>query len=131
MSLSRLAVRPPGRAPFARWFARVADRLLNGCDFLAAGTPFRFAELEMYYHGEGHLDPFAHAHPLQLRAGRWYFHRSGGSYRGGTFKGLDLTLGDGSATFGVLIRTIVGPDGSVITGPSRIVDFLLRLTGTA
>jgi hypothetical protein len=131
--LARLAVRLRGVAAdhFAGWFARVADRLLNGCDFLVAGRPYRFAELEMYYHGPGHPDPFPHRDVVQRLPGRWYFHRTGGQYRGGSFKGLDLTLGDGTARFGVLIRTVVGPDGGVIDGPSRTVDHLLSRTGRA
>jgi hypothetical protein len=128
-TLSRLAERPGERVDFAAWFARVAETLLNHCDFLVNGTPFRIAELEMYYHGDGHRDPFAHAHPLQRQAGKWYFHRTGNSYRGGTFKGLDLSLGDGAATFGLLFRTIVDPNGEAISGPSRIVDYLLKLSG--
>ena len=133
-ALSRLAVRPPNIADdshFQSWFAHIAATLLNGCDFLVTGGAFRIAEIEIYYRGAGHRDPFAHAHPFQLQAGKWYFHRTGGSYRGGTFKGLDLSLGDGSATLGALLRTIVDPAGIAISGPSRIVDHLLRLTGTA
>lgn len=114
---------------FATWFVRLADRLLNGIDLLVAGTPYRFAELEAYYHGPGHADPFAHRDRVQLENGRWYFHRTGSAYRGGSFKGLDLALGDGTAYFGMLIRSIVDPSGTVIAGPSLTVDHLLTRTG--
>lgn len=66
---------------------------------------------------------------MQLTAGRWYFHRTGGAYRGGSFKGLDLTFGDGRAFGGMLIRGLELPDGTVIDGPSLAVDHLLNLTG--
>jgi hypothetical protein len=82
------------------------------------------------YYGEGHPDPFTHRDPLQYQNGRWYFHRTGGEYRSGSFKGVDLTFGDGTAMFGVLVRTIVAADGTVIDGPSLTVDHILGLTGT-
>ncbi|TFK47000.1 hypothetical protein OE88DRAFT_1714758 [Heliocybe sulcata] len=74
-----------------------------------------------------------------------------GGYRGGTRKGLDLTFGmpsvvrspyfsnDGSSQAcsaeantvgGILLRTIQRvSDGGVISGPSLVVDEILRLTG--
>ena len=110
---------------FAAWFADIANRLLNECAFMVAGARYRIAEVEMYYAGDAHADPFSHRDPLQREAGRWYFHRTGGTYRGGTFKGLDLTLGDGAAYFGILIRTVISPAGMVICGPSLTVDLLL------
>ena len=63
-------------------------------------------EVEVYYHAADHPDPFAHRDPAQLHVGRWYFHRTGGTYRGGSFKGLDLAFGGSAAHAGVLIRGI-------------------------
>jgi hypothetical protein len=122
---------PRPAADPAAWFAAVADLILNRAELVAAGTPLRVAEVEFYLKSARHPDPFAHAHPVQRDWGRWYFHRFGGAYRGGSFKGLDLSLGDGTATVGVLLRTAVFPDGEVIDGPSRLVDRLLALTGAA
>lgn len=133
-ALADLVIRPPHATAdehFAAWFARIADRLLNGCDFLVAGTPHRVAEIEAYYHGPDHPDPFPHPDTVQRCAGRWYFHRIGPSYRGGSFKGLDLTLGDGTNRFALLIRSIVRPDGTLVDGPSCTVDDLLKQTGEA
>lgn len=129
--LSTLGTKPAdvtADADFAPWFARLAERLLNGIDFLVLGEPYRFAELEAYYYGPGHADPFSHRDPIQLHPGRWYFHRTGGEYRSGSFKGVDLTFGDGKATFGVLVRTVVTPQGVPIDGPSLTVDHLLTRT---
>ncbi len=129
-----LGARPPGVTAdehFGPWFAALAARLLNGTDFLVSGQPYRFAELEAYYYGPGHPDPFTHRDPVQLENGRWYFHRTAGEYRGGSFKGVDLTFGDGRAMFGMLVRTIVAPDGTVIDGPSLTVDHLLAQTKAA
>lgn len=126
-----LGGRPPHvttEAHFGPWFGDVMDRLLNHCDFVVAGRRYRFAELEAYYCGDPHADLFAHRDPLQLENGRWYFHRTRGEYRGGSFKGLDLTMGDGTAFFGILIRTVVAPDGTLVVGPSLTVDHLLERT---
>ncbi|MFO0796889.1 MAG: hypothetical protein U0804_05390 [Gemmataceae bacterium] len=122
-----LTLPPRPAADPAAWFAAVAAVLLNRAELVAGGVPLRVAEVEFYLHAADHPDPFAHAHPLQRGWGRWYFHRTGGSYRGGSFKGLDLTLGDGTATVGALLRAVVTPDGEVIDGPSRLVDRLLTL----
>lgn len=116
---------------FSPWFAEIASTLLNNCDFVVDGTRYRFAEIEMYYFGGPHPDLFSHRGPLQLEDGRWYFHRTHGVYRGGSFKGLDLTLGDGTSHFGILIRSIVAADGSMLDGPCVTVDYLLAQTKTA
>jgi 3-methyladenine DNA glycosylase Mpg len=95
------------------------------CELVAGGVPLRVVEVERY----PAADPFAHGHPLQRPADRWYFHRVGAGYRGGSFKGLDVTAGDGVNPEGLLLRAVEHPDGSRTDGPSRLVDRLLRLTG--
>jgi hypothetical protein len=111
------------------WFGRIAERLLNGSTWVIGREPHRFMEVEFYYYGAGHPDTFAHRDPLQRECGRWYFHRSGGVYRSGSFKGIDLTFGDGTAYGGVLIRGLEAADGTLIDGPSLTVDTLLDRTG--
>src|SRR4051812_18481064 len=86
-------------ASFAPWFDALAARLLTGTRFLVGREPHRFTEVEVYYHGPGHLDPFTHRDAIQRGSGTWYFHRTAGVLRGGSFKGLDLTFG-GEAAFG-------------------------------
>eukprot|EP00842_Homolaphlyctis_polyrhiza_P003978 jgi/Hompol1/4581/HPOL_003730-RA len=79
---------------------------------------FKLVEVELYlHHAVHHPDVFAHRHPEQLQYGRWYFHKLGNSFRGGTWKGLDLALGrpspeSGDTHCGVLIRSIKPCDGS-------------------
>ena len=123
----------PADADFPAWFARLASRLLFGCRLVAGGVPLRVIETEAYYRGPGHHDPFAHADPVQLTPGRWYFHRTGGQLRGGSFKGVDVAFGEAAlpAYAGMLIRGVELPDGAVIDGPSLTVDYLLKLTGHA
>jgi 3-methyladenine DNA glycosylase Mpg len=118
----------PGEDAIDRWFRRIAGRLLNGARLVVAGQAFRFVEVEFYYHAGGHPDPFTHRDPLQKTCGRWYFHRTRGVYRGGSFKGFDLTFGDESAFGGVLVRGLEAPDGTLIDGPCLCVDRLLVRT---
>ncbi|KAI0757971.1 hypothetical protein C8Q74DRAFT_290534 [Fomes fomentarius] len=131
-------------------------------------------ELEFYLYKSGcHEDPFTHASPEQSQLGRWYFHRppsrlgepcapssTTAGYRGGTRKGLDITIGQppppvmskyfsqslsvsglnqaaGSSSAGntsvvhggILLRSARRvSNGKVISGPSLLVDEILRLS---
>jgi len=99
-------------------------------------TSFRIIEVEAYFLGGAgyHEDTFTHAFPEQGTAGQWYFHRvtPTGGFKGGTFKGMDITFGNGAVGGkhfgGFLIRSIlpVGATSPVIVeGPSLVVDKLL------
>ncbi|THH07931.1 hypothetical protein EW146_g9156 [Bondarzewia mesenterica] len=133
---------------------------------------YEILEVEFYLIKTGiHEDPFTHGNEEQRTSGQWYFHRaprpsaaspsysastnatSAGGYRGGTRKGLDLTLGtrasadppvtsrffskaSQSSTMaladnirgGVLLRSIRRvSDSHVVSGPSLLVDELLRV----
>jgi hypothetical protein len=111
------------------WFCSIARRLLLGTRLLVADKPHRLTEIEFYYHCPAHPDIFAHRDPVQKTPGRWYFHRTRGTYRGGSFKGLDLSFGDPAAFGGVLFRGLEAPGGTLIDGPSLLVDHLLARTG--
>jgi hypothetical protein len=110
------------------WFDAIAGRLLCGCRLMVAGAPHRFTEVEVYYHAAMHTDPFTHRDPIQKTTGMWYFHRTNGVYRGGSFKGFDLTFGGPAAFGGVLIRGIEAEADRLIDGPSLCVDHLLART---
>lgn len=141
---------PPPTAPEEAYrpaFDALADLLLRRAVLVAAGVRHRLIEIELYYHGGHHLDEFSHRDPIQRDIGLWYFHRQGPSYRGGSYKGVDVTFGrrgsQGDDHFGgILLRAIepMDPVGSphrsdrsdrhgLIEGPSRLVDHLLALTG--
>lgn len=128
--LSLLAAPNPGEANL-EWFRRIADRLLRRTVLDVAGEPHELCEVEFYLHGEQHPDPFTHGQPIQRSSGRWYFHRSGESYRGGTYKGLDVTFGPPDAFGGILIRSLLTPEGALINGSSLCVEHLLAHTGQA
>ena len=112
-------MRRPSNLPACaeEWFTQIAERLMNGSVLMVGNEPHRFVEVEFYYKGEGHPDPFTHGDALQLETGRWYFHRTAGVYRGGSFKGLDLTFGSGGAYGGVLIRGSRRPTAALSMAP--------------
>lgn len=113
------------------WFAGIADQLLNRTRLLVAGLSHRLIEVEFYYRGAGHEDPFTHGDPIQSNRGRWYFHKTAGVYRGGSYKGIDVTFGEGRGRGGILFRGLETSEGAIVDGPSLLVDHLLRLCGKA
>jgi hypothetical protein len=124
---------PPGASAevFPGAFRAAADLLLNHATLHVAGSPYRLTEVEFYWHGPGHEDPFAHRDPIQVEPGIWYFHRQGGTYKGGTYKGVDIAMGRRPDTYvGILIRSIVdAASGAFIEGSCTCVDHVLSKTG--
>ncbi|NJM09867.1 MAG: hypothetical protein HC883_02960, partial [Bdellovibrionaceae bacterium] len=115
-------------------FHEVADVLLNYSILKIKDQDYRICEIEFYVRSESHQDPYTHCHPEQLQFGGWYFHRTSqapnATYKGGNYKGVDLTLGDGENFAGVLIRRIeCVASGHQFDGPSLVVDEILRLYG--
>lgn len=128
------ALRPPEDAPeedYPKAFRAIADLLLNRTTLFIAGKPHRLTEIEVYWNGLGHQDPFTHGDPRQRELGVWYFHRQGGEYRGGTYKGVDVAFGCEGAFGGLLVRGARAQDGSgtILDGPCTFVDHVLALTG--
>lgn len=110
-------------------FAEIARRVLDDVELHAGDLRLVVRELEIYLHGPAHADPFAHRAEVQLAPDRFYFHRAGAGYRGGSFKGVDLTCGALPDVYGgVLLRTATA-GGEVVNGPSLLVDRLLAATG--
>lgn len=109
-----------------------ADFLLNRVDLVVGGSKqFQLAEIEFYYCSPAHNDVFAHQDPMQKEFGVWYFHRAGPgkAYKEGTYKGLDLAIGNGTAHCGVLIRSLRKADGSVVQGSCLCVNEILSAAG--
>lgn len=109
----------------------LAKRFLS-TTFKLPGLPeFTLAEIEVYPDD----DPYTHGHPDQLLAGpnKFYFHRASKSpsakYKGGTYKGLDITFDYKGRVGGVLIRSVISK-GAFIEGPCKVVDFLLTESGS-
>lgn len=111
----------------------------------AGAARYRITELECYHRDAAAWpDPFTHGAALQLTAARWYFHRAGTAYRGGTYKGLDVTCGVARTRThgGLLLRglqRLPDDDGtssssnseSNVDGPCLCVERILAETGHA
>jgi 3-methyladenine DNA glycosylase Mpg len=109
-------------------FKKLANLLLNRTVFKVNKHKFRPAEIEFYLYSEDHPDSYVHCHEDQLKYGFWYFHKTGKSYKGGTFKGLDLCLGEEDTYFGILIRSIYDiQEEKLIEGPCNCVNRILAV----
>ncbi len=110
-------------------FKIMAYNIINGMVLVIGDTSrYRIVEVEFYYnHPKNHSDHFTHGDEMQKNFGTWYFHRQGNSYRGGTYKGLDIVFGTPEYYGGILIRSIQSiDDGRLISGPSCCVDTILQ-----
>ncbi|KAJ9472972.1 hypothetical protein DIPPA_18017 [Diplonema papillatum] len=111
----------------------VAATLMNRFVLVVKDTKYRLAELEAYVYHKTHPDVYVHKDPDQLVAGSWYFHRAKGSYKGGTYKGMDLGAGhkegDDEVYVGFLVRAIqnLEDEKEVIEGPCLVVNRILQL----
>ena len=101
------------------------EEVLRRIQLNVFGHPCRILEVEFYFFGGQHRDPFAHCHEVQREFGHWYLHRVGTGFRNGSFKGIDLTFGQDTSFGGMLIRSLLDADGSVVCGPSLCVDHLI------
>lgn len=102
-------------------FDEIAQFVLNGCLLKTKEKTYSICEIEFYLTNNDHNDPYTHKKEEQKGFGGWYFHKHGGGYREGTFKGLDITFSkDGYG--GILIRSI--KDDSVVEGPCNVVNKL-------
>lgn len=109
-------------------FNQIANYILNRCVLVCNGHILRICELEFYLKCESHNDPYVHDSPEQRTYGSWYFHKHHtGTYKGGTFKGLDITFGSSAMAFSILIRSIYCPGDSIVEGPCKTVNKLLQL----
>jgi len=119
----------------------VAWNIMTAWELIVGAGRHQIVELEAYAHSSVHPDPYTHGDDAQLDCGKWYFHKQGVSFKGGSFKGLDLTCGSREARVyaGLLVRSIVayaadadaGPqamnEGCLVEGPSLVVDHILKL----
>ncbi|CAK9010418.1 unnamed protein product [Durusdinium trenchii] len=104
---------------------------MNSWDLWIAEKAFRIAEVEAYLHSPHHADPYAHGDEGQASCGVWYFHRKGGTYKSGSFKGMDLACGDKEQNVfaGLLVRAVIDSSDKLIEGPCLVVDKILELNG--
>lgn len=111
-----------------QYFASFANYILNKTVIICNNVNLRICEIEFYLKSDDHKDPYVHDLAEQHTYSNWYFHRyNNGTYKNGTFKGLDITFGDKSKAFGILIRSIYHPIDKIIEGPCKTVNKLLEL----
>lgn len=104
--------------------------ILNGTQLVIRDLPYKICEIELYYYTPDHPDEYVHKNDLQLTFGQIYFHQFGnGTYKNGTFRGMNLTFGRPGVRLSILIRSIYTPTGEVITGPCNVVNHLLKVWG--
>lgn len=107
-------------------FDDLAEKFLNKTILQNGNRKYRICEIEFYLYSSEHKDQYTHCYEEQLGTNGWYFHKHGKSYKEGTYKGLDITLGDGKNTYlGILIRSIMSDKGNLIEGPCRCVNELI------
>ena len=114
-------------------FTKIANKLMNQTKLISGQNSYRICEIEFYLNSKTHADQYTHDNPDQATYGKWYFHKtSKGNYRGGTFKGLDLTLGDKEKYCGILIRSIYDLNAKkMIGGPCNSVNELIAQHGAS
>jgi hypothetical protein len=111
-------------------FEDIANKLLNESYLKINNVKYRLVEIEFYLRNNNHPDMYVHANPEQLLTYKYYFHRFGnGTYKAGTFKGMDIVFGnaDSNTYFGILIRAILNTETDVlIEGPCNVVNHILE-----
>jgi 3-methyladenine DNA glycosylase Mpg len=107
----------------------IAKSLLLKYVLMVNDKEYRICEIEFYINSTQHPDQYTHSDDDQKSFGKWYFHKcSGGSYKGGTYKGMDITMGNNETYFGILIRSIYDENlCEMIEGPCRSVNKILEL----
>jgi len=116
---------------FDKPFYEIIDTLINRTILDINGKLHRLAELEIYLNDTIHNDTFTHGDEQQKNPGQWYFHKMGKGFKGGSYKGLDITFSQ-SGYGGILIRAIMDIETKdYIDGPSLVVDHILSLTEAA
>jgi len=110
-------------------FASAARQLACAWQLNIAGIPHQFVELEAYFTCTKHDDPYTHGDPVQQECALFYFHRMGSGYKGGTYKGMDVSIGNSADEVGgLLVRSLLREDtGEVICGPCKCVDHIIAL----
>src|SRR6185437_11368400 len=105
--------------------------ILNKTILKVGKSKFRICEIEFYLYNKKHKDKYVNGHKDQLQYGKWYFHKMGQSesYKGGTFMGLDLALGNKKkkSYCGILLRSMYDiKKKEMITGSCNLVKRILK-----
>lgn len=108
----------------------LGNYILNNIALHVNGINFRIREVEFYYLDDEHNDEYVHKSKDQLKSKSWYFHKyKNGTLKTGTWKGLDITVGNNVDKYcGILIRSMES-DNEFITGSCTCVKRILQEFG--
>jgi len=109
----------------------LASDVLNKFVLMVGDKVYNFVEVEMYVNSPDHRDPYVHCSPEQEVIESWYFHKYGGTYKGGTFKGLDITIPMDNESFGGILIRSIAIGNEIIEGPCNVVNRILKDIGCA
>ena len=109
-------------------FYQFSDYILNNTKLTINNKDYNIIEIEYYLRCPDHKDDYTHMTKDQLQNMKWYFHKyHNGTYKSGTYKGLDMTFGNKKDQYGgILIRSIYSKDSGLICGPCNCVNYILN-----
>lgn len=111
----------------------LAQHVLKNIKLIIDNVEYSLNEIEFYCYNTNHKDSYTHKDKDQLTNQEWYFHKyKNGTFKNGTYKGLDITFGDikSKSYGGILIRTIEKlSNHSTIIGPCNVVNHIINETG--
>jgi len=110
-------------------FGKIADQILNNYELVIKDQVYRICEIEFYCRCSKHEDKYTHCNKDQMEYEKFYFHKyNNGTYKAGTYKGIDITFGNNNMYFGILIRSIYNEQNNeFIEGPCRTVNKILEI----
>ena len=112
-------------------FDDIAEKILNSYELVIKNERYRICEIEFYCRCAEHDDRYTHCSKDQQEYEKFYFHKyATGTYKSGTYKGMDITFGNKNMYYGILIRSIYNiSKNEFIEGPCRTVNKVLELNG--
>lgn len=111
---------------YQAWFDILAQEILNNHIFRIRKSFYEITEIEFYIYDDDHPDANSHATPMQKTSLQMAFHTHGSSFKEGSYKGVDISLGHKKRYGGILIRGLKSlADDRLIDGPSKVVDEIL------
>ncbi len=111
---------------YEAWFDLLAMEILNRHHFRIRKSLYEITEIEFYIYDDEHPDANSHATLMQKTLLQMAFHTHGSSFKEGSYKGVDISLGHKKRFGGILIRGLKSlKDQRIIDGPSKVVDEIL------
>lgn len=119
-------LKDPTSPNMSSWFQQIALELIFNSSLIVNNKIFQIVELEFYVYTENHPDDFCHRADEQKKAGSFYIHKNGKSYKEGNIIGIDITCGSKSRYGGILIRSICDENHNLIEGPGNVLNKMLE-----